>query len=234
MTAKPKGELKRADPRALATPRSAAVAGILFALLFGVVIDADWKSLPSAAYPIARLAGLREKRDTVTLALMLIPFAGIAFLWFIGVVRDLLGELEDQFFSTVFFGSGLLFLAMMFVSAAVAGGILATELSVTGSGGTSVDTLRFGREVMYQISHNYSTRMAGVFMMSLGTIWYRTGIMPRWLAVLTLVLAIFLLVAFNQNFEISLVLPGWVLLISILILVRNRQTQTQPAPTPET
>ena len=40
----------------------------------------------------------------------LIPFAGIAFLWFIGVLRDRLGEQEDRFFATVFFGSGLLFL----------------------------------------------------------------------------------------------------------------------------
>ena len=53
------------------------------------------------------------------------PFAGIAFLWFIGVVRDRLGRLEDQFFSTVFFGSGLLFLAMVFVSMAIAGGMVA-------------------------------------------------------------------------------------------------------------
>jgi hypothetical protein len=45
-------------------------------------------------------------------------------LWFIGVLRDRLGELEDRFFATVFLGSGLLFLAMLFTSAAVAGGII--------------------------------------------------------------------------------------------------------------
>ncbi len=54
----------------------------------------------------------------------LLPFAGIAFLWFIGVVRDRIGDHEDRFFATVFFGSGLLFLAMLFASAAVAGGII--------------------------------------------------------------------------------------------------------------
>jgi hypothetical protein len=51
---------------------------------------------------------------TVNFALTLVPFAGIAFLWFMGVVRSHLGRLEDQFFSTVFYGSGLLFLAMLF------------------------------------------------------------------------------------------------------------------------
>ena len=46
------------------------------------------------------------------------PFAGIAFLWFIGVLRNRVGALEDQFFSTVFLGSGLLFVASLFASAA--------------------------------------------------------------------------------------------------------------------
>jgi hypothetical protein len=53
-----------------------------------------------------------------------VPFAGIAFLWFIGVLRDRLGEREDRFFATVFLGSGLLFPAMLFASATVAGGII--------------------------------------------------------------------------------------------------------------
>ena len=67
----------------------------------------------------ARGAWLADEGDRVTLALTLMPFAGIAFLWFMGVVRDRLGAFEDQLFSTVFFGSGLLFLAMIFAAAAV-------------------------------------------------------------------------------------------------------------------
>jgi len=39
----------------------------------------------------------------------LAPFAGIAFLWFIAVVRNLIGDREDRFFATVFLDSGLLF-----------------------------------------------------------------------------------------------------------------------------
>ena len=51
------------------------------------------------------------------------PFAGIAFLWFIGVVREQLGEVEDRLFSTVFLGSGLLFLAMLFTGASTTAGL---------------------------------------------------------------------------------------------------------------
>jgi hypothetical protein len=69
-------------------------------------------------------AWLETSSNKVALVLNLVPFAGIAFLWFIGVLRDRLGELEDRFFATVFLGSGLLFLAILFASAAVVGGII--------------------------------------------------------------------------------------------------------------
>ena len=66
---------------------------------------------------------LKTSSGTLARTLYLVPFAGIAFLWFIGVLRDRLGEREDSFFATVFLGSGLLFVAMLFASAAVVGGI---------------------------------------------------------------------------------------------------------------
>jgi hypothetical protein len=69
----------------------------------------------------------------VSLALNLIPFAGVAFLWFLGVLRDRLGEKEDQFFATVFLGSGLLFLGMIFVSASAMGGLIHTYSVATGA-----------------------------------------------------------------------------------------------------
>ena len=58
-----------------------------------------------------------QRRAAVAIALNLVPFAGIAFLWFIGVLRDRIGEREDRFFATVFFGGGLLLVAMSVVAA---------------------------------------------------------------------------------------------------------------------
>jgi hypothetical protein len=149
------------------------------------------------------------------------PFAGIAFLWFIGVIRDQLGELEDRFFASVFLGSGLLFLAMIFVSLAVAGALLA-GISV-GGGFYSGDTVSFGRAVMLQVGNVYALRMAGVFMISLGTIWMRTGLMPRWLAAATFVLAALLLFVSNLSVWTGLVFPAWVVAVSLLILARQRR-----------
>jgi hypothetical protein len=83
----------------------------------------------------------------VALALNMAPFAGIAFLWFIGVIRDRLGDLEDRFFGSVFFGSGLLFLALSFASAAVAGGLV-TAYTIEGQAIVESGTYTYGRAVM--------------------------------------------------------------------------------------
>lgn len=203
--------------RRLRTPRAAGIAGVVFAMLFGaslVLLHTALDPDPFTAIDWAGPAGTR-----VRLALTLMPFAGIAFLWFIGVVRDRLGEFEDRFFSTVALGSGLLFLAMVFVSMAIAGGLLASaraDLTVDAERGLT----SFGRAMMLQISNVYALRMAGVFMLSLGTMWLRTGLMPRWLVSTTYLLALAMLVVVNLSLWVTLLFPTWVLVVSSYVLVR--------------
>ncbi|MGY2115413.1 hypothetical protein ACW9HR_16035 [Nocardia gipuzkoensis] len=208
--------------RRLKTPRSAAVAGIVFAVLFAsgvVLLHSALSDTASTDTPWVR----DESRFAA--ALILAPFAGIAFLWFIGVMRDHFGELEDRFFSTVFLGSGLLFLATTFVSMAVAGGVLAVSRQPSASDDA---IFFFGREVMVQLDNVYGARMAGVFMMVLGTIWLRTGLMPRWLVIITYVLALALLLAISRVWAVALVFPAWVLMTSVYILLTNRLESHHP------
>jgi hypothetical protein len=204
--------------RRLRTPRAAAVAGILFALLLGISYSLMRISIP--ADPADGGRWLEERANTVILALSLAPFAGIAFLWFIGVVRDRIGQFEDRFFSSVFFGSGLLYLAMMFVSAAVAGSLLSTY-AIIPTQLIESGMYTFGRAMMWRIANVYAIRMAGVFMISLGTIWVRTHTMPRWLVFLTYGLALVLLVSIGYSLWVTLIFPGWVLIISVYILALN-------------
>lgn len=111
------------------TPRAAGIAGIVFALLLITSEVMIWRYVPSAAEAQPAVVA-RHTRD-LTLALTLRPFAGIAFLWFMGVIRNRLGSLEDQFFTTIFLGSGVLYVAMMFLSGATAHAVL--TLMATGS-----------------------------------------------------------------------------------------------------
>jgi hypothetical protein len=210
--------------RRLTTPRAAAVAGILFTVLFSVSVILLRTALPNGA--AAGTAWAHEGSGRITVALRLIPFAGIAFLWFIGVIRDGLGDYEDRFFSTVFFGSGLLFLAMVFVSSGVAAATLASG-ELTKTGGSQV--IYFGRVIMLQVSNVYAIRMAGVFMISLGTIWWRTGLMPRWLAVVSVLVALTLLVVISLSLWLALLFPAWTFVVSVLVLVRSPRRAASPA-----
>jgi len=202
----------------LITPRAAAIAGILFSVLLITSLTLIRISVP--ANPLDAGDWLADRWKMVDLALNLLPFAGIAFLWFIGVVRDRLGEHEDRFFATVFLGSGLLFLAMLFASAAVAGGII----SIYGSSPSmliSSGIYTFGRAVTYEIMNVYAMKMAGVFMISTCTLSLRTGITPRWMTYLGLVLALILLLSMGFFYWAPLVFPLWVLMISVHILREN-------------
>ncbi len=210
------------NPR-LTTPRAAAVAGIIFALLFAASLVFLRLSIPSDL--TSEIEWIRQSRHYLSTALVLMPFAGIAFLWFIGVIRDRFGELEDRFFSTVFFGSSLLFIGMVFVAMAVAGALVAS-VDVDGNYTISRDVVVFGRALMLQISNVYALRMAGVLMFSLGTIWRHTRLMPRWLVGLTYLIACALLLIISLNLWVTLLFPAWVLLVSVYVLLQSHRGHT--------
>ncbi len=153
-------------------------------------------------------------------ALNLVPFAGLAFLWFIGVIRDRIGAAEDRFFATVFLGTGLLFVGLLFVAAAVAGGLVAAE-SQRGSAAISPEVWRFGRQTTYVVLSVYGMRMAGAFTISTTTIGLRLGILPRWLAMFGWVVAGVLLLTTERYPWAQIVFPFWVLVLSIHLLVQS-------------
>jgi hypothetical protein len=193
--------------RRLSTPRAAAVAGVMFALLFGAALILIRLALPEGAEPGSQWT---DDGHHIKIASILMPFAGIAFLWFIGVVRDGFGGFEDKFFSSVFIGSGLLFLAMIFVSSAVG-------VALTHSNG---EMAVFGQMLLLTLSKTYALRMAAVFMISLATIWLKTGLMPRWLVGVTYLAALGLLVSADITVWLTLAFPIWVFVVSVLLLVR--------------
>jgi hypothetical protein len=217
--------------RPLRTPRAAATAGIIFAILQITAIVLLQIAIPPDS--ISTSDWLTTQSGKITLALGMLPFSGIAFLWFMGVVRDRLGHLEDQFFSTLFFGSGLLYLAMTFATAAIAGGLItvyAFDPELIFNGGFYL----FGQAMIFKFNNVYAIRMAGMFITSVATIWVRTGLMPRWLTILTYLTALILLVGISFIAWTTLAFPIWVFLISAYILVLNyRYTQKQDGVTLE-
>lgn len=210
----------------LRTPRAAAVAGILFSVLFFAVFWLMRQSVP--ADPLEPGAWLQGGDSYVALAMNLVPFAGIAFLWFVGVLRDRLGAREDRFFATVFLGSGLLMLAMLFAAAAVVGAII-TAFHAAPDLLLHSGTFHFGRALAYGLINIYLVKAASVFMITTSTIALYTRLTPRWLAVGGYVVAVVLLIG-SYYFDWSLlVFPLWVLLVSLSILRDKKDVEvTQP------
>src|SRR3954467_6124746 len=130
-------------PARLNTPKAAAIAGIVFSVLLIAIFWLLRRSVPSD--PLDSGAWIGTESGTVTLALNLVPFAGVAFLWFIGVLRDRLGQQEDRFFATVFLGSALLFMTMIFVAAAIIGAMLLVSSSAQPNDLTSTATFSLAR-----------------------------------------------------------------------------------------
>lgn len=210
----------------LRTPHASAIAGIIFSLLFTASLLIFWVSTP--ANPLGPATAVINHLKILAFSLNLLPFAGIGFLWFIAVVRDRLGEREDRFFATVFLGSGLLFIAMVFSAAATAGGII----MVLGSGSKNLiqgGAYVLARAEIHQTMHIYAMKMAAVFMISTSTISLQTRMFPRWMAFLGYTLAIMLLLSVGTIEWIPLVFPLWVLLISLYILSENLHGQSEAA-----
>ena len=212
--------LTRADMK---TPRAAAIAGVVFSITLGAALWLLRTSIP--ADPLEPGAWLTTGVGDVALALNLIPFAGIAFLWFIGVLRDRSGHQEDRFFATVFLGSALLFLATLFVGGAVIGAIVLIA-AIEKDALINSTTFHFGRAVAYNIVNVYAIKMAGVFMISASTLALYTAFAPRWMAYLGYVLALALLLGSYHFIWSVAVLPAWVFLICIHILIDNFRKQT--------
>jgi len=204
--------------RRAATPIAGAVAGILFAVLFTVSVAIMATTMTGLAQDTG--AWLDTGAGRFKFALGLLPLAGLFFLWFIAVARERLGRFEDQFFSTVFLGSGLLFLAMVFAAAASAGAIVASHAK-DPSGFAASSTYLYARQMVAQIFNVYALRMAAVFLISQGTLWLRTGVMPRWMALLTYAVALVLLFIVTESAWVVLVFPAWVFLVSVYILVTH-------------
>jgi hypothetical protein len=214
------------------TPRSAAVAGILFSVIFVLALLLVRIAIPKDPADAGTWLTDKTRRDLVMLGLGLVPFAGMAFLWFIGVVRDRIGEAEDRFFATVFLGSGLLFVAMLFATAAIAAGLIASA-GDNASIFRQSDAWELGRRATYELMTVYAMRMAAVFTIATSTILHRVGLAPRWLVVSGYAAGAVLLVTVSFATWIELLFPVWVFVVSVYVLIaesKKRSAERGSAP----
>ncbi len=226
--------LEATSGRVLRTPRAAGAAGVLAALLLAAVLMIVRISLPSAIPAHAGEWPSRSShRQVLEIALGLLPFAGIFFLWFMGAVRDHIGRMErgtgppanavsgsaeeraeNRFFATLFLCSGLMFTALVLAAGAAAGGLLAITGNIPAG---AQDLWTYGRTTLTLLA-SYAMRMAAVFTLSTTTIGLALRVFPRWLAWLGCAAALVLLFVVGTVPWTELVFPLWMLATSTYIL----------------
>jgi hypothetical protein len=213
-------------PGVLRTPRSAGVAGVLFAVLFGVIVFLIHKVVPANPRDAGAWLTQESGRSEVDVALALVPFCGIFFLWFMGAVRSRIGEVEDRFFSTVFLGSGLIFVAMMFVSTAIMGALI----TLAGLHGVvpPISVWELGRAATFNLAATFAMRMAAVFTLAASTIALRLRIHARVIVWFGYAAALILLLTASTLPWIELVFPLWVLVVSIDLLIQSYRCAGSP------
>jgi hypothetical protein len=209
----------RTAERRLETPRAAGIAGLAFAALFTLSLLLVRKH-PAAGSSAGEVADFYLKQDAGRVALVglyIVPFAGIAFIWFIAAIRSHLGEREDQFFATVFVGSGLLFVAMLFAAAACGGGLFAA-VKFQDQPAPSPDAVVLARALAFAFLYVFAVRAAAVFMLVVSTIGLRTGFLPRWLVFAGYACGLVFLFTVTYVELLALLFPAWVVAVSIVIL----------------
>ncbi len=195
-------------------PRAAGVAGVVFALftLFEMTISRMGGAPTEGAGWLAN----SDQFQLGVIAIALVPFTGIAFLWFIGVIRTRLGDREDRLFSTIFLGSGLLYVMTTFVSAATLGGVARMYPQGTSQPDS---TVTLATALSAELIASFGLRMAGVFVISVTTLVSRTKVAPLWLVIVGYVTTLLLLFGSTLNDWLALVFPLWVLIVSVHILI---------------
>jgi len=209
-------------PRSLSTPRSAGVAGVLFAVLFATTVFLIHRVVPADPHDSGAWLTNPSSRREVQIALWIVPFTGIFFMWFMGAVRSRVGLAEDRFFSTVFLGSGFLFIAMLFISSALMGALI--SLASHNRGLPPLSVWGLGRSATYSLTTTFALRMAAVFMIAASTIALRLAIHHKFIVWVGYASALVLLVAAPSLPYVELLFPLWVLLVSVSLLIQARRT----------
>jgi hypothetical protein len=218
------GEVSSASLRELRTPHAAGITGVLFAGLFAAAVVLDRIAAPGS--PASERNDFSAAApELVLFSSHLIGFAGILFLWFIGVVRSHIGRREDQFFSTVLFGSGIVFVASLYASVALE---VAGVVELDRGRPEALESVRLAFDTSYVLAYVFAAKMAGAFMAVFTTMLIRLAQPPRWLTILGYIGALMLLLTIPRVEWLLLVFPLWVLVVSIQIL-RDALFETQDA-----
>jgi len=203
--------------------RLSSISGIIFAALFVVALVLV-HTTPTLSASDAEITAYYAGSSTllVTVGLYLIPFAGIVFLWHAHCTR-LLIETRTASPSAIPYGlqlvSGVLFVVLLFAGTASAGSVALLK-DLTSAPLPSADFIRGMLAVGYGMIFVYALRGAGMYALTTTNLLRQAGIMPKWVGLMSYLLAAFLLLSTVMHPAAMLIFPSWVAIAGLVIFIR--------------
>jgi hypothetical protein len=203
--------------------RLSSISGILFAALFVVALVLV-HTTPTLSASDAEITAYYAGGSTLlaTVGLYLIPFAGITFLWHAHCTR-LLIETRTAAPSAIPYGlqlvSGVLFVVLLFAGTASAGSVALLK-DLTSAPLPSADFVRGMLAVGYGMVFVYALRGAGMYALTTTNLLRQAGIMPKWVGLMSYLLAAFLLLSTVMHPAAMLIFPTWVVIAGLVIFIR--------------
>jgi hypothetical protein len=172
-----------------------------------------------------------DRRRLMLVGLYLMPFAGIAFLWFAVALRTWISggvRRENVLLSNVEFVAGILFVGLFLISGAAAAVTAANVEFANGPIDPMLARLfpQFGRTIFFF----FALRMAAMFVFTTSNILRTAGLLPLWFDLAGFAVGLVLLLTPSFSDALVLVFPIWVLVLSGLMLVEAQRLARDGEP----
>ena len=165
-----------------------------------------------------------QRRIVVIAGLYLIPFAGIAFIWFFVALRTWLSASAPRLnvvLSNVQLVSGIIYTTLILA----AGGAMSVMAVTVELSDNAVDPMLARQFPQYGVSLFlvFAMRMAAMFVLTTTNLGRLSGILPKWFVVMGFAMAIGLLFTASFSSWLVFVFPAWILVFSAVLGDRARK-----------
>lgn len=213
--------------KSLRSIEAAAVAGIVAAVgwIYALLRLLDGPGVDASEAEITRFYADPDTGWDTLIVLQVLVVATAGFLWFIGVIRNRVGQAGATLFDTVFFGGGILFAGLIFVgSAALAAPFILADRGIDVDPGAA----SMIRSYVMVVLAVFAPRVAALVVFSSSTLGVRTGVLPRWLILVGYVVGVSMVLNVTFYSPSVYIFPGWIALVSMVLLFRRHPQHLQP------
>jgi hypothetical protein len=164
-----------------------------------------------------------DRRWVLMAGLYLLPFAGIAYIWFIVALRAWARgyiRRENALLSNVQLVAGIIYTGLLFVASA-SSSVSATvaEFDDQIDPALARQFPQFGNALLLV----FAMRMAAMFVLTTTNIMRTTGLFPKWFTIAGYLVAAFLLFSASLEAWLVVVLPLWIVAFCAIVVVRARR-----------